>query len=175
MKVVVQTPTHLQLKHYPWRTWLSGVAISLSVPALALSQGVPKSGLGFLFLLWVVIVITVAVTIQITGQISTCDFYKSLNVVTLKYRSLMGVKVTERALQDVSSVQVIEEIRRSKSVNYKRYGICLNMHSGESFDLTTNRLYDRLPACYTAEVISKFLNVPYSFVPGIDDGYWRLF
>jgi len=178
MKVVVQTPTHLKLKHYPWGTWTSAIAISLIVPVLALSKGLPKSGLGFIFLLFVGSVIAAAVIIQMTGQISTCDFYKSLKVVTLKYRSLLGVRVVERALQNVLSVQVIEDIYYRKGWRRKRYSICLNMHSGESFDLTTNRLSglsDRSLACHTAEVISKFLNVPYSFVPGMDRGAWRLF
>lgn len=175
MKVVAQTHTHLKLEHYPWMTWLGALGILSVAPSFYLADRFPKSAPGLLFLLFVASVVGVIVLIQLTGQVATCDFYKSLNVVTLKRRGLFGVTVIERALQDISSIQVIEEIRYTKGRKYRRYSICLNMFSGEEFHLTTDRLFNQSVACDSAKVISEFLNLQYTFVSGADNNPWRIF
>lgn len=156
MKIATCTSTHLKLVHCPWTIWslalLSWIAGCCSLIFLTS----PGSGLVIASLLMFALLLLVLYPIVV------CDLSKHQETLTLKQYGLLGRNLAEYPLQMISAIEVLEGHHKSGGAFYR---IRLVTKS-KSLYLTTALMEDAEQVRAIALLVSEFMEIPLSYVPG---------
>lgn len=95
------------------------------------------------------------------GGTVTCDFYKSLNVMTLTRQGLLGRTIVEYPLHEITAIEVAESRNKLFILEYR---IRLKMKSQVLY-LNSEPLYTYGEAGNIGTLISQFLNINFNYLP----------
>jgi hypothetical protein len=158
MKVVVHTSTHLKLLQRPWCLWVKGVLYELGCLYVWFRDSTPLKPL-------IVLAMLLGIGYLLTAQGGTliCDFYKSRDVMTRTRQGLLGRTTVEYPLQEITGIEVVERMNKGFIFSYK---IRIILKS-KILDLTADSLYTHGEANDIGNLIARFLDVPFNYLPTV--------
>jgi hypothetical protein len=156
MKIAKHIPKHLKLIHRPWIIWslasLSWITGCCSLVFLSY----PGSELVILSLL------AFSLVLMSLYPIVICDLSKPLETITIRQYGLLGRNLAEYPFQMILAIELIEGRDKSGGIFYKIRLVA----KYKLIYLTAAPIEDAQQARAIALLLSEFMEVPLSYVPG---------
>ncbi|MBD2043140.1 hypothetical protein H6F56_21045 [Microcoleus sp. FACHB-672] len=159
VEILEKTPTKLILRHRPLGLWfIAGICVIL-IPFLLIALAVTNTWIFYLFWFPLLPLFSILFGVFIwfyAGQSISCNFDKTLGIVTLKRQSLRQTKVVEYSLRDIINVEL--DLRtRGAAINQR---IVLVLRTGHAQPLSLNNNADWKDKQATINTIREFLGMP---------------